>query len=166
MVTPNYIIDGYNLLHCFRELGRLADSDLELARSGLVRRLAAFKGRKRIRLKVVFDGRPDDGQLLTTRPLGIETVFSGAQSADERIVKMVRVLRRPKSWTVVSSDRWVKDHVAVHGVQTLNSGRFAELLPDPGARTSPAQGEKPEMSAQDVSEWEEYFRSGREGAGE
>ncbi len=158
---PRYLVDGYNLMHCFRDLGRLAGHDVELARDRLVSRLAGFRAGKRIRVRVVFDGRPATVPAPADRTLGVEVEFAGATSADERIVGIVRRARHPGAWTVVSSDRWVKENARAHGARTVNSGQFAELvLATRTGGTAPGP-EKPEMRPADVKEWEEYFRGGR-----
>ena len=159
-MSPGFIVDGYNLLHCFPGLGRMADQDLERARDALVSRLAVFRGRKRIRVVVVFDGGAE-GEPVRFQSRGIEIIFARQQSADARIVKMVRALKHPKAWTVVSSDRWVKEHAGTYGVKAMNSSAFVELVPvgsGPGAGSEP---DKPEMKPGDVPEWEEYFRKGK-----
>jgi predicted RNA-binding protein with PIN domain len=157
MATPGYIVDGYNLLHCFRDLGRLANRDLENARDRLVSRLGAFRGRKRIRMWVVFDGKGRPGHIEQGQRFGVRVVFSGPVSADRRIIQLLQQEKNPRAWTVVSSDRWVKDHARAAGANVTGSGAFADSIRSvPG--TAGKEPEKPEMKPGDVAEWEEYFR--------
>lgn len=157
---PRYLIDGYNLLHRLPGLARLVETDIEGARDRLVRMLAAFRARKRIRVTVVFDGRMSAGGPATDHTLGVEKVFAGPLSADERIVQMIRRSRQPRAWVVVSSDRWVKENASDHGARTISSERFAELVTAAPTPSTMSVDGKPEMSQQDVAQWEEYFRSG------
>lgn len=157
-MSLGYIVDGYNLMHCVPDLGRMASQDLEGARETLVARLAAFRGRKRIRVAVVFDGS-DAAGFSRSQNRRVEVIFSAPpQNADERIVKMVRALKHPKGWTVVSSDRWVKEQVEALGARTVESGPFAQLLPGAKGRGTGTLPEKPEMRPSDVAEWEAFFR--------
>ncbi len=156
-MSPGFIIDGYNLIYQVPDLAGLVEQNLEQARDSLVTRLAGFRGRKRIRVVLVFDGDSASGQPGRLRSRGVEIVFSRTpEKADERIVKMVRALKHPKAWTMVSSDRWIVDQCRSYGVKTVRSEEFARLLASPG-RTE-TQPEKPEMKPGDVAEWEEYFR--------
>ncbi len=158
-MTPGFIIDGYNLMHRIPELAGLVEYDLERARDRLVTRLAVFKSRKKIRMVVVFDGDRSSGQAARSRTRGIEVVFSRLpDKADQRIVKMVRVLKHPRGWTVVSSDRWVMEHSGAHRANTMPAEEFAQLLAPMGKGKLEAEPEKPEMKPEDVAEWEEYFR--------
>jgi len=163
VMAPGYLIDGYNLLHCFPALGQLLSRDVEAARDRLVRMLAAFRSGKRIRLTVVFDGRMPAGSPPADHALGIKLLFAGPESADERIVRLVRRSRQPRSWTVVSSDRWVKENAGDYGAGTMSSERFVALMQTTRKPARAPAEDKPEMVPQDVAYWEEYFRNrGRE----
>ena len=72
---------------------------------------------------------------------------------------MVRALKHPKAWTVVSSDRWIVDQCRSFRVKTVRSEEFARFLVSSGRVE--AQPDKPEMKPGDVAEWEEYFRKGK-----
>lgn len=159
MATPGYIVDGYNLLHCFRYLGRMMNREPERARAELVRRLGGFRGSKRIRVWVVFDGRGDEDELKRAGVYGVRVFFSGQASADSRIIQLLKQQKNPRAWTVVSSDREVQFNARGVGAEVVGSGRFADLV----AASAPkpvSESEKPEMSASDVAEWEEFFRRG------
>ena len=159
MATPGYIVDGYNLLHCFRDLGRMMNRDPERARGELVRRLGGFRGAKRIRVWVVFDGRGDADELKRAGAFGVRVFFSGQMSADHRIIQLLKQQKNPRSWTVVSSDREVQFNARGVGAEVTGSGRFADLVTAAGPRTG-GEPEKPEMRDSDIAEWEEFFRKG------
>jgi predicted RNA-binding protein with PIN domain len=157
MAMPGFIVDGYNLLHCFRDLGRMMGRDPERARGELVRRLGVFRGRKRIRVWVVFDGRGDEDELKRAGAFGVRVFFSGQMSADHRIIQLLKQQKNPRAWTVVSSDREVQFRARGAGGEVSGSGRFADLVKAADDRPQ-REPDKPEMTASDVAEWEDYFR--------
>jgi len=157
-MNPGFIIDGYNLMHKVPELAELAGKDLEQARDRLVAMLARFKGRRQIRVVVVFDGDQASGGPARTRAGAMDVVFSRLpEKADERIVRMARSLANPKAWTVVSSDRKVRERAGACGVRTVGADEFLRTATPARARRE----DKPEMRTEDVAEWEEFFKKGR-----
>jgi uncharacterized protein len=163
-MNPRVVVDGYNLIHAMPELARLVGSDLERARDALVSKLAVYRSGRGVRVTVVFDGR-ETGAPQTRPPGGIEVVFSRApQNADAKIKNMLALEKSPKSWTVVTSDNSIVRYAHDYGAKTIPSAEFAVKL-GPGVPklgpNRPAQKDAP-MSAAEVSEWEEYFRKGRQ----
>ncbi|MBM3315018.1 NYN domain-containing protein [candidate division WOR-3 bacterium] len=165
MAGPSYIIDGYNLLHKLPELAGLAGSDLELARELLLGRLVCWRGRRGIAVTVVFDGT---GRAATAprAAAGVRVVFSRPpRSADAEIAALLAGHRSPRSVMVVSSDREVRTRARDRGAKTVLSEEFAAGL-RPAAAAPPDGEVKPEMRAEDVRDWERYFREGRTGQAE
>jgi len=164
MASPRIVIDGYNLIYAMPELARLVNSDLELARDGLVSKLAVYRSGRGVRVTVVFDGQSMAVQQ-GRPPGGIEVVFSRApQNADAKIKNMLALEKSPKSWTIVTSDNSIVLYARDYGAKTIPSAEFAAKLgpgvPKLGPNRPPAQDAP--MSAAEVSEWEEYFRQGRQ----
>ncbi len=164
MAAPRIVVDGYNLIHAMPELARLVGIDLELARDGLVAKLAVYRSQRSVRITVVFDGRGTAGQQ-TRPPGGIEVVFSRApQTADAKIEAMLALEKSPRSWTVVTSDNSIVRYVRDYGAKTIPSSEFAVKLgpaiPKLGPNR-PAAQDTP-MSPAEVAEWEEFFRKGRQ----
>ena len=167
MASSRIVIDGYNLIHAMPELARLVGSDLERARDGLVSKLAVFRSGRGVRVTVVFDGR-GTGAPQTRPPGGIEVVFSRApQNADTKIKTMLALEKSPKSWTVVTSDNSIVRFARDYGAKTIPSAEFAAKLgptiPKLGPNR-PAPQDTP-MTQAEVSEWEEFFRKGRQDKG-
>jgi hypothetical protein len=164
MAQPRIVIDGYNLIHAMPELARFVASDLERARDGLVAKLAVYRSGRGVRVTVVFDGQSMAAQP-GRPPGGIEVVFSRApQNADTKIKNMLALEKSPKSWTVVTSDNSIVRYARDYGAKTIPSAEFAAKLgpaiPKLGPNR-PATQDTP-MTPAEVSEWEEYFRKGRQ----
>ncbi len=164
MASPRIVIDGYNLIHAMPELARLVENDLERARDALVSKLAVFRSGRGVRVTVVFDGQSMPAQP-GRPPGGIEVVFSRApQNADAKIKTLLSLEKSPKSWTVVTSDNSIVRYARDYGAKTIPSAEFAAKLgntiPNLGPNR-PAPADKP-LSPSEISEWEEYFRKGRQ----
>jgi predicted RNA-binding protein with PIN domain len=150
------------------ELAHLVGTDLERARDGLVSKLAVYRsGRGGVRVTVVFDGQSMAAQQ-SRPPGGIEVVFSRApQNADAKIKTMLSLEKSPKSWTVVTSDNSIVRYARDYGAKTIPSAEFAAKLgntiPNLGPNR-PTPRDTP-MSPAEVSEWEEFFRKGRQDKG-
>ena len=167
MASPRIVIDGYNLIHAMPELVRLVSGDLERARDGLVAKLAVYRSGRGVRVTVVFDGQSMAAQQ-SRPPGGIEVVFSRApQNADAKMKTMLSLEKSPKSWTVVTSDNSIVRYARDYGAKTIPSAEFAAKLghsiPNLGPNR-PAPRDTP-MTPAEVSEWEEYFRKGRQDEG-
>jgi predicted RNA-binding protein with PIN domain len=167
MASPRIVIDGYNLIYAMPELARLVSGDLERARDGLVSKLAVYRAGRGVRVTVVFDGQSMPAQP-SRPPGGIEVVFSRApQTADAKIKTMLSLEKSPKSWTVVTSDNSIVRYARDYGAKTIPSAEFAAKLgntiPNLGPNR-PAPQDAP-LTPSEVSEWEEYFRKGRQDKG-
>ena len=167
MAQPRIVVDGYNLIHAMPELARLVANDLERARDALAWKLAVYRSGRGVRVTVVFDGC-DAATQQTRPPGGVEVVFSRApQNADAKIKTMLALEKSPRSWTVVTSDNSIVRYARDYGAKTIPSAEFAAKLgstiPKLGPNR-PAPQDTP-MTPSEVSEWEEYFRKGRQDRG-
>jgi predicted RNA-binding protein with PIN domain len=136
MIEDHIIIDGYNVIFrdpALRELGR---SDLERARSELLRRLAeAFPGHAPL-LVVVFDGaRGAEPSGVRARLGRVRVVFSRPpESADERIHRLIEEARRVSTgrrqlaFRVVSSDREVAGRARLWGARSVGVEEFLRAV--------------------------------------
>ena len=106
-MSLQYIIDGYNITNHpkFAEQipKRFSDS-----RSALIQLIKTKKSSSpRHKFWVVFDGYP--GESLDNQDKGnIMVIFSKAESADERIKKLVELIPHPKNVVVVSDDKEIR----------------------------------------------------------
>jgi predicted RNA-binding protein with PIN domain len=163
-MQPGYLVDGYNVIHREPALKALLESDGEAARERLISMLAGFRAGRRVRVTVVFDGRGGTGLDARTRAAGVQAVYAHyPETADARIVKLVRSSRHPRSLTVVSSDRGLVTQCRDSGAAAIGADEFLALVrAQPGRRGGPRRpdSEKPVMKPGDAAEWAEFFRRG------
>ena len=134
----HWVVDGMNVI------GSRPDGwwrDRAGARRRLVSELATLVGTDS-EVTVVFDGRPDPGEVDTAMAAGVTARFApgGPNAADHAIVEMLPALGEHRSVTVVTSDAALADSVrragaAVEGVKT-----FRRRLPDAGNEAKPGRG--------------------------
>jgi predicted RNA-binding protein with PIN domain len=99
------IIDGYNVIHQITALKQAADQRL-----ALVRMVHAWKEHRQYRgtVTIVYDGSGQSGRPNDEGLPGVKCVFTRTgETADGRIVEMVRKNSRPQEMTVVSDDNYV-----------------------------------------------------------
>lgn len=140
------ILDGYNLIGARGRMRRDTEV-LARERQGLLREISVYAGsRSFAEIHLVFDGYPNDRDLLLTPPTGIRLVFSeGAGSADAVIVTLAARYRERAA--VVSSDREVVQRSRSFGAETLSAQEFlgrmaARSLPGGGRRNEADGGEE------------------------
>jgi uncharacterized protein len=148
-----YLVDGHNLIP---KLGLHLDSfDDE---TDLIARLQEFCRIRRSKVDVYFDGA-SPGQV-STRPAGAVTAYfvRKGSSADAAIeVRLVRLGKQAKNWTVVSSDARVQRAAQAARAGMLSSEEFALLVSK--AQAAGASGGKRDaaLSSTEVDEWLNFF---------
>ena len=151
-----YIIDGNNVRG--QTVGWHRDKPG--ARRNLVEKLAILARRKKARVTVVFDGRPDAGMPDASAYRGVRVLYAEPGSdADTRIERLVESSVDRRGLTVVTSDRRIAAAVRGSGAVTMRSGAFRTLM-DECLATTPqgegfAEGENYELD--DVNAWLRYF---------
>jgi predicted RNA-binding protein with PIN domain len=112
-VSEQLVVDGYNVIHAWRDLRSLLAESLELAREGLVRRLATLAQVTGTEVSVVFDahrrqGPPPHDPLSATETSedGVRIAFTRrARSADQVIERMAyEAQERGEPLLVATSD--------------------------------------------------------------
>lgn len=121
-----YLIDGNNFL------GRTAPSGLrdDRRRYELVFKLLAFQKAKRIRILLVFDGAPDDflcGLQSRAKKFSIHFAAPGMKG-DDVVKELILRQKEMRRFTVVTSDRELRDFARARGAKTLSSKEFASEL--------------------------------------
>ena len=151
-----YLVDGNNVLGLRPEIVQKDPG----ARSRLVQRLAAFSRSKRTKVTVVFDGEPEPGAKGREMSLGdVRVIFTGRTTdADSRILQIVEQSKDPAGFVLVTSDRALADRARHRRVrQIVTALRFRRTLDEMAPEGASAQ--RP-LSAEEVSDWEEWFRQG------
>jgi predicted RNA-binding protein with PIN domain len=148
-----YLIDGHNLIP---KLGLRLDSlDDE---DELIPRLQEFCRLRRARLEVYFDGAPP-GQA-PTRQAGAVTVYFVRQgsSADAAIeVRLERLGKQAKNWSVVSSDGRVQCSARAAHASVLSSEEFAREMSKAQAVSTSTLKREATLAPEEVEEWLKFF---------
>ncbi|MGC8530254.1 MAG: NYN domain-containing protein [Leptospirillia bacterium] len=139
------ILDGYNLIGARGRMRRDGEV-LARERQGLLREISVYAGsRSFAEIHLVFDGYPNDRDLLLTPPPGIRLVFSeAAGSADAVIITLAARFRERAA--VVSSDREVVLRSRSLGAETLSAQEFLGRM---AARSAPAGGGRYEAGGEE-----------------
>ncbi|HUS58006.1 MAG TPA: NYN domain-containing protein [Planctomycetota bacterium] len=123
------VIDGYNFLHALRGLEhRQPIRDLEAARVELHERLSRFQNITEEQVRVIYDARsgkhtPDQEQA------HVQIVYAPPNiSADDYIVRMVKVSKQPGRITVITSDRELGDKVKALQGRVMKCASFHRTM--------------------------------------
>lgn len=150
-----FLIDGSNLG------GVLGGSAGARDAAGVVRRLMPWARERRDEVVVVFDGPPSAE--VAERYGALAVAWSGATSADDRIVEMVA--RQPSRWTVVTADRELSARCRAAGGRVMAVRELAERAARPPRRrptagAAEAAAEKPAPHAEERDHWRRVFGLG------
>ena len=130
------ILDGYNLIGARGRMRRDGEV-LARERQGLLREISVYAGsRSFAEIHLVFDGYPNDRDLLLTPPPGIRLVFSEAAGSADAVIVMLAARFRERA-AVVSSDREVVQRSRSLGAETLSAQEFLGRM---AARSGTAGG--------------------------
>jgi predicted RNA-binding protein with PIN domain len=154
-----YLIDGNNLL------GRISREELKdrRGRDGLIVRLLSFQRVKRRRIFLVFDGKPEDEQ--TVVPVNDKFTIlypEEGSSADDVIKEFLGRQKDKRRFSVVSSDRDIRETARAKGIESISSDDFfRELKEVLRERKKQREMEKREddPSPLEISLWREVFKS-------
>jgi predicted RNA-binding protein with PIN domain len=147
-----YLIDGHNLIP---KLGLRLDSiDDEME---LITILQEFCRVERRQAEVFFDGAP--ATQAGTRKLGsvIAHFVRLGDSADNAIrLRLKRLGKSAKNWTVVSSDRQVQAETRAAHAEVISSDAFAVTLKQARNSASKPSSER-NLSSKEVEDWLKLF---------
>ncbi len=114
---------------------------------------------ERKQVEVYFDGAPTPQA--GTRKLGVVTahfVRLGATADNAIRIRLKKLGRAAKNWTVVSSDRQVQAEAQAAHAEVISSNSFAKLLKQ--ARDSaPKSAEDRKLSQKEVDDWLKLFKN-------
>jgi predicted RNA-binding protein with PIN domain len=128
-----WLIDGYNLMHATGAAGdpRVTQEGFRRRRRRFLSELAEGLGVRQAReTTVVFDANtpPVDFELESSYK-GIQVIFAlGDENADSRIEQLIAAHSVPKSLTVVSSDRRIRQAAQRRKARALSSDQFLDLV--------------------------------------
>ena len=129
-MSLQYIIDGYNVINhpLFKERVNRKIKNQRFALLELIKR-ERLAGSSKNKITVVFDGYPNpkDTPDFGESEGGRCIVFSGRETADEQIKKMLEGAANPRNAVVVSDDKEVKFFARAAGGRTLSVEEFIGL---------------------------------------
>ncbi len=137
-----WLIDGYNVMHAAGWLGpRLGREGFRRARRRFLDDLVGGTraGSVRRDTTVVFDASAPPGRFRARRPAiaGLASVFAlGDENADARIEQLIAEDSNPKTLTVVSSDRRIRQAAARRQCRSVTADEFWELIDELKERQS------------------------------
>ena len=158
-----YIIDGHNLIPKVPGLS-LEDQDDE---QQLVNLLQDFCRVKQKKVEVFFDNAPAGSSGARTFGCVVARFIRQGRTADQAILEKLRRLEGDaRNWTVVSSDREVRNSARSVRAKSMRVEEFAqELIGLTTDRSQQMQEHDADLSKQEVDEWLELFGA-EEGDGE
>ena len=137
-----YVVDGNNVMAQTVGWHR----DRAGARRRLIHDLVRFVAVQRVKLKVVFDGAPDEEFPEGLNYKGVHILYARPGSdADSRIMDLVDKASHKRDLVVVTSDRALASFAKRKAARTMYSGQFRSLLEDSSKQAvrwrSPAKGQ-------------------------
>jgi len=149
-----YIVDGNNVMA--QTVG--LHQDKAGARRRLIHDLVRFVAVQRIKLKVVFDGAPDEEFPEGRKYKGVHILYARPGSdADSRIMELVTKASHKRDLVIVTSDRALASFVKHQGARTMYSGEFRRLLEDSQKLATPMEKTSHGDNV-DVAEWLDFFK--------
>jgi predicted RNA-binding protein with PIN domain len=156
-IPMQYLVDGHNLSP---KLGlRLDTFDDE---ETLIARLQEFCRLRRAQIEVYFDGAPPG--FPSTRKAGAVTAHfvRRGSSADAAIeIRLERLGKQARNWTVVSSDRRVQIAAQAVHAGVLSSEEFARRISS-AAQQAIASRREEALGPEEIEEWLKIFNSRKE----
>ena len=119
-MQKTFIIDGYNAIHKIPELEARLGKSLESARTALAMEISGWRRRyANAKIYIVFDGRDEHiFDSSRTKICGIDCIFTRSnESADDRIINIVRGSKDSSAITVISDDNMVRNSCKAHRAQ-------------------------------------------------
>ena len=148
-----YLIDGNNVMA--QTIGWHRNK--AGARKRLIRELAGFVAVHRVRVQVVFDGRPDEEFPEGTKYRSVRVLYARQGSdADSRIKEIIRKSSYKRDMIVVSSDRELVSFANRKGTKVITSGKFRKML-DEATVTNRSKAEVGVGEPVDIDDWIEFF---------
>jgi len=150
-----YLVDGHNLIPKLGlDLNSLDDETEIISRLNEYCRLSR-KGN----IEVFFDNAPPGSPL--NKKMGLVTAHFVRRPliADEAIrLRLKKLGRAARNWSVVSSDRQVQAEARSAGAAIISSDEFAATITDT-LRAGPPSSTKPDsMSERELAEWLTLFK--------
>ena len=163
-----WLIDGYNVMHAAGRLGpKLSREGFRRARRRFLDELAdVLSVEPEFDATVVFDASVPPGDFpISSSYRGLRVIFAyGDEDADSRIEYILGHDSNPKTLTVVSSDRRIREAASRRRARPLTADAFLDLKDQPHAFSATAINRQPGIDrvavvdADEAAYWSETFR--------
>lgn len=143
MSKSTYIIDGYNAIHRIPQWADLLDKNLASAREALCAYCAEWMCSRKDAEKfiVIFDGDSSVSPFSSDSFRGIRIIYTQtSETADSRIIDLVRSATRPQDFVVVSDDGEVYRKSRAAGAKALSVREFVNTARPSNAGSSSSSG--------------------------
>ncbi len=158
-MNPQYIIDGYNVIHNVPRLRDALNQSLEHGRNMLVSLVRAYQSSHRTKMSLVFDGDEIGGasnEFTSTKWLKV--IYSKPpEKADPLIKRMIRKTPNKKSLFVVSADNEIIQSARQHGAHVLSPDEFYFRATKHPVQDQLNQKYSEKISEQELDEWLKLF---------
>ena len=152
------IVDGYNLLRAVQKTSEESESITDVQLCRIVGRYLKSTGEKG---QVVFDGIGPPDKSGFNNINNLEVFFAGLSSdADTVIEDKIRASTAPKSMTVVSSDRRLRDAARARKATSVKSDAFWNDLNKRLSRKRTAKepsAKRKGLTESETKQWLEFF---------
>ena len=124
--TEYLLVDGYNIIHAWDDLRKIAQVDLDGARLRLIDRLRNYQGWKKTKVIVVFDAYKVKGNPGSVERMGdLSVVYTKeAETADMYIEKTSYALSKDNRVRVATSDGLEQMIILGHGAVRVPAAEF------------------------------------------
>lgn len=115
-----FILDGYNVIYKMPGMKERLTESLEVARNALALYLSGWRRRyPNAEVYIVFDGNDRmRANEQNTRLAGIKCIFTHSrETADERIISLIRNSPNPRNITVITEDNSIRNSSRAHGAE-------------------------------------------------
>jgi predicted RNA-binding protein with PIN domain len=151
------LVDGYNIIHAWSELKRIAQDSLEDARHALVEIMQDFQGYLGYRIIIVFDAHMIQGGLEKKEIFGgVEVVYTKEnETADRYIERMVDGIPKNVRVMVATSDYLQQTIVMSRGAVRISARELMEQVKHYRKSLVKEYLEKPEPKSNTLEDWAE-----------
>ncbi len=138
-----YLIDGCNVINhkSFLQGKRKTVQDSRMALLDLIKS-RELVGSPRNRCIVVFDGYPPRTGYSYERKGAVSAVFSFDDSADDKIMKLLRQGGNPKNIVVVSDDKQIVSFARLHNAAVSSVDEFLKISIEPAQQKAARRAEE------------------------
>jgi len=159
-MTNKIIIDAWNICWKIPEITDLIPDHLEQARQRFNQLLKNYFQNKSVIYKIIYDGQPG---IITSSSehRGQDIHFSkNPESADQKIVNIIKTQKQAARWTVITSDRDLANKVRNYGAKVISAENFVNKInkrfPDPPLNP---KKENPNISRDELDYWLKLFNN-------